>query len=84
MSHYQKPVKGGIALVIAYPTTGTAVIHADGCAHAKGNRNVREALPHVLADAVPYEDYFDVAPCAAAGKATGKYACQQGGCGVCA
>lgn len=83
MSHYARPVNADIALVTAYPTTGTAVIHAEGCSHAKGNRNVREAIPHSLTEAVPYEDYYDVAPCAATGKGGGKYVCQQGGCGVC-
>lgn len=69
MSHYSRPVKANIALVVAYPTDGLPTIHQAGCAHAKGNRNVREAVPVTYdSEGVYGDDWYQVAPCAANGK----------------
>lgn len=74
MSHYSRPVKQDVDLVAAqlrdrygYPV-GTTTIHAAGCSHAKGSRVVAEAQPvEYDLDGVYADDWFNVAPCAAAG-----------------
>lgn len=69
MSHYSRPVKTGIKLVVAYPTNGLPTIHQAGCSHAKGNRNIREAKPvEYDTEGIYVDDWYQVAPCAASGK----------------
>lgn len=68
MSHFNRPVNTELDLVVAYPSTGEAVIHAKGCAHTKGNRSIRNAWDFTYNPEDAFEDWFFVAPCAAAGK----------------
>lgn len=78
MSHYTRPVKQDIDLVIAYPNDD-AVIHKAGCSHTK-HKAVREAMPTEYDAEGIYEDYYQVAPCAADGKG---FICTAGGCIIC-
>lgn len=74
-----RPVKQGINLVIAYPKPGEAVLHQAGCAHVN-RKAVHEAIPTDYDDNGTYEDWYQVAPCAAQGKG---FICTAGGCVVC-
>lgn len=68
---YQHPIRTGIPLVIAYPTSGPAEnyaqLHADGCNHVL--RYERRAPGPFAGDEHYYaDDFFLVAPCAKAPK----------------
>lgn len=74
-AQYQHQIRTDIPLTIAYPDSGPsegyAVLHAEGCSHAQ-RRNARRAISFSGDESYGADDYFEVAPCAKASKATKK------------
>lgn len=80
MAHHLRPLKD-VPLVIAYPDSGRAVLHAEGCSHAARSEKIRQGSPYVRdTENVYRDDWYEVAPCAAQGKGLH---CDGGGCGAC-
>lgn len=79
MSHFDRPTKQDIEMVVLITTNHDTIIHKTGCAHTF--RSVLHINDFDREGAKPYEDYYKVAPCAADGKG---FVCDKGGCVLCA